>query len=662
MMWHLLVWTILLANARVMKAEGCPAGCQCNPPQNVFCLERKNSNFPPGVPPDTLNLYVFENGISSIEESSFIGLNGLHLLDLSHNQLSSLPEGVFRSLTNLSNLELTSNQLTEISADTFQGLSRLERLYLNGNRIRNIHPDAFKGLESLLELKLSNNQLITPPAFSLPHLLLLDLSYNAIPVIQPGVFNADNIETLRLAGLGLKDISEELLIGLKNLHDLDLSDNQLDKVPPGLHGLTKLSIAGNFGFSQIQVDDLVNLPALQELDLSGLSLRTLPKGLFKSSKRLRTISLAENPFNCVCSLGWLSEWMRVSGVVLLRPDETRCHFPPKNAGKTLRQLRDSEYGCPAPTTIHMPTTMAPSTTTGPPITTKPLQTEAPTTASTTTTTILYQEQEEDTEPFPFDFEDPLCPPQTCLNGGSCHLDHTGQLECECPPGFQGTYCETGPVTPAVLTEINTEQVKIIEVTVSSIQVDLQSYSQNKERLGGIRLTVRNLYGADHRPQIYNLPPTLPEYTVWGLSPNSTYWLCLGSQGEGGSEDDLCTEIHTLGEPPKHSPQVTPSQEGNLTLVLVPAVAAGILLSVAVAAAACYARRRQVKGHSVEDGGPLEMDGVKKGLDSMGEIKKLSEGPPGSEKNIAESEEPLMESTRIGNNNDVPTGRLPHSYF
>lgn len=661
-MWHLLVWIILLATAQQMITEGCPAGCQCNTPQTVFCLARKNSNFPRSVPPDTLNLYVFENGISSIEESSFIGLNGLHLLDLSHNQLSSLPGGVFRNLANLSNLDLTSNQLTEISADTFQGLSRLERLYLNGNRIRSIHPEAFKGIESLLELKLSNNQLVTPPAFSLPHLLLLDLSYNAIPVIQQGVFNAGNIESLRLAGLGLKEVPEELLSGLKNLHELDLSDNQLDKVPPGLHGLTKLNIAGNVGFSQIQVDDLSNLPALQELDLSGLSLQTLPKGLFRSSKRLRAVSLAQNPFNCVCSLGWLSEWMRVSGVVLLRPDETRCHFPPKNAGKTLRQLRDSEYGCPAPTTIQMPTTMPPSTTTGPPTTTKHLQTEAPTTASTTTTTIPHQEQEEDTQPFQFDFEDTLCPPQTCLNGGSCHLDPTGQLECECPPGFQGTYCETGPVTPAVVTEMYIEQVKIIEVTVSSIRVDLQSYSQNKEKLRAIRLTVRNLYGADRRPMIYKLPPTLPEYTVRALSSNSSYWVCLGSQGEGGPEEDLCTETHTLGEPPKHSPQVTQSQEGNLTLVLVPAVAAGILLSAAVAAAACYARRRKGKGHSVEDGGPLEMDGVKKGLDGKGEVKKLSEDPTGPEKTGAESEEPLMDSTRIGNNNDAPTGRLPHSYF
>ncbi|KAG8433249.1 hypothetical protein GDO86_017508 [Hymenochirus boettgeri] len=655
----LLVWTILLTLAQTTPTEGCPSGCECSTPQTVFCHSRRNLKFPRNVPYDTVNLYVFENGISSIDENSFSGLNGLKLLDLSHNQLSSLPGGVFRSLSNLSNLDLTSNQITEISVDTFQGLTKLERLYLNGNRIISIHPEAFKGLESLLELKLRENQLVAPPTFSLPNLLLLDLSFNYIPVIYPGVFNAANIETLSMAGLGLKEVPEEILRGLMNLHELDLSENQLEKIPSGLRGLTKLNLAGNIRLSQLQIDDLSNLPQLQELDLSGLSLRTLPKGLFHSSLRLRTLSLAQNPFNCVCSLGWLAEWLRTSGVALLHTDETRCHFPPKNAGKILRQLRDSEYGCPAPTTVHVPSTMAPSSTTIIPRTTKPLPTEAPTTVAPTTTVFPHQEQEVDSTPIQFN---QICPPQTCFNGGSCHLDPIGQLECECQPGFYGMYCESGPVTPDVVTQIPLQQVKILEVMASSIRVDLQSYSQNKDKLWGIRLTLRSLSGTERRPTILNLPPTLSDYTVRALTPNSTYWLCLGSQGEGSQEDEICTETRTSEESPKNSAHVTDSQNGNLTLVLVPAVAAGILLSVAVAAAACYARRRRGKGHSVEDGGPLEMEGVKLGFDGKGELKKVSEVSPGPEKNGTESEEPLMDPTKIGNNNDVPIGRLTHSYF
>ncbi|KAM4697332.1 vasorin [Rhinophrynus dorsalis] len=663
-MQYLLTCTVLLTAVLGIFAEGCPAGCQCNQPQTVFCLARRNPNFPRRVPRDTVSLYVFENGISSVEEGSFSGLNDLQLLDLSHNKLSSLPGGVFRNLANLSNLDLSSNQLAEISAETFQGLGRLERLYLNENRITSIHPDAFKGLENLLELKLRKNQLVTSPTFSLPNLLLLELSYNVIPAIQPGDFDAPNIETLRLAGLGLKEVPEELLTGLKNLHDLDLSDNQLDKVPSGLHGLTKLSLAGNAGISQLQVGDFSTLPGLQEVDLSGLSLHILPKGIFHSSLRLRSVSLAQNPFNCVCLLGWLAEWLRESGVVLLRPDETRCHFPPKNAGKTLGQLRDSEYGCPPPTTVIVPTTMAPTSTTGSLRPTKPLHAEMPTTAITTTTTTLsHNQQEEEHAPSTtFSYEDQQCPPNTCLNDGLCRLDPTGQLECECLLGFYGMYCEMGPVTPAVVTELNSVQLQVLEVTGSSIQVDLKSYSQNKNKLWGIRLTLRSLSGSDRRPVIINLHPTLSDYTVRGLTPNTTYWLCLGSQGEEGPEEEICTDTQTTGESPKHSAHITQSREGNLTLVLVPAVAAGVLLSVAVAAAACYARRRQGKGHTGEDGGPLEMEGVKIGLEGKGEIRKLTDVPTGPERGGGESDEPLMDPTKTGNNNGTHIGRLPHSYF
>ncbi|MEE6526617.1 hypothetical protein FKM82_027344 [Ascaphus truei] len=455
----------------------------------------------------------------------------------------------------------------------------------------------------------------------------------------------------------MKEVPEDLLTGLKNLHELDISNNQLDKLPLGLRGLTKLSLAGNVGISQLLPDDFSALPGLQEVDLSSLSLRALPRGLFRSSPRLRAVSLAQNPFNCVCPLGWLAEWLRVSGVTLLRPDETRCHFPPKNAGKTLRQLRDSEYGCPPPTTIAVPSTTGPGSTTEAPRLTEPLDKEETTTAPA----FFHHQAEEDlTSPAQFSIEDQLCPPDICLNGGSCHLDPTGQLECACPLGFSGLYCETSPIVPvpAAVTERPPARLHVLEVTGSSLRVDLQSYSQSKDQLRGIRLTLHNLSGSDRRPVILNLPPTLSEYTVRGLAPNCTYWLCLGSQ----SEEELCTEAQTAGESRQASAHVTQSRDGGLTLVLVPAVAAGILLSVVAASAACYARRRRGKGQAGVDGGPLEMDGVKTGLDGMGELRKLSEGPAGPERGGGESQEPLMEPVRVGNNNDASMGRLPHSYF
>ncbi|KAM3916340.1 vasorin [Leptodactylus fuscus] len=652
----LLVWTVL-STAYIALTEGCPDGCQCHQPTTVFCSSRKNPSFPRSIPPTTEHLYLFQNGISSVEESSFSGLLDLQLLDLSHNRLTNLPGGVFKRLTNLSNLDLSANQITEISAETFQGLRRLERLYLSENHIRSIHPEAFRGLENLLELKLTKNQLVVPPAFSLPRLLLLDLSYNAIPAIHPEVFHARNIETLRLAGLGLKEVPTDLLNELKNLHELDLSDNQLTKVPPGLKGLTKLNLAGNVAISQLQPDDFSGLSGLQDLDLSRMSLHTLPKGLFQSTPRLRGVSLAQNPFNCVCLLSWLTEWLRVSGAALHRSEETRCHFPLKNSGKILRNLQTSDFGCPIPTTVFVPTTLPLTTTAAPTTPTSPRLTYAPTTIITTTIT-PDNPNEEPTVPIQFDQE---CPPQTCLNGGLCRLDSHGEVECECPPGFDGTFCEMLSITSVEFTEPPEIQLNVLERTSSTLKVDLESYSQGKKHLSGLRLTVQNLSGSDNRPDIYPLPSTLLDYTVKGLNSNSTYRICLGSMDDVTGDTNLCSEVQTLGDSPTPSAHFTHSKEGSLTLVLVPAVVAGILLLVVIISAICYTRRRREKAHACENGGPLELEGVKTGLDEKSELKKLSESPAGTERGW-ESEEPLMDSSRVGNNNDTPTGRLPHSYF
>ncbi|XP_040212513.1 vasorin [Rana temporaria] len=651
-----LIWSVFICATYTVLVETCPDGCQCSVPFTIFCSSRKNPSFPRNIPQNTLSLYLFENGISSIEESSFSGLWDLQLLDLSHNKLSHLPGGVFKSLANLSNLDLSSNQITEISAETFQGLGRLERLYLIGNQIRSIHPDAFRGLENLLELKLSQNQLVVAPAFSLPHLLLLDLSYNTISTIQPGVFHASNIETLKLAGLGLKEVPADLLSGLKNLHDLDLSHNQLSKVPPGLRGLTKLNLAGNAAISQLQPEDFSVLTGLQDLDLSGLNLRTLPKGLFQSSKRLRGISLAQNPFNCVCLLSWLTEWLRVSGVALLRSDETRCHFPPKNAGKILRNLQSSDFGCPIPTTVFVPTTLAPTSTAPPPTTTTSKPTARPTTIPTTTIPAVQTEIQHPEIPTPYD---QLCPPQTCLNGGFCMMNSLGEIECECPAGFYGMYCEMLSLTP--FAEQPLLQLQVIDVTSSSIKIDLQSYIENKKHLPGLRLTVQNLSVPEHWSVTYSLPPSIPYYSLTQLSANSTYRLCLETMYDVSAERELCTEAQTLSESPKSSAHINQSRDGNLTLVLVPAAAAGILLVVVIVSAVCYARRRREKAHAGENGGPLEMEGVKMALEEKSELKKLSDSSNGPDRGW-QTEEPLMDSTRIVNNNDAPTGRLPHSYF
>ncbi|XP_061455805.1 vasorin [Rhineura floridana] len=620
------LWALLLFPAGIL-AQGCPADCQCSQPQTAFCISRRSHTIPQGLPQDTTNLYMFENGIRSLSEESFAGLPALQLLDLSQNLVSSLPRNVFQPLRGLRNLDLSSNQLREITNESFHGLRLLERLYLERNSIQLIHPAAFDSLENLLELKLQDNQLQALPPLKLPTLLLLDISRNRIAALEPGTFQIPNLESLKIAGLGLPTVEEALLQSIRTLHELDVSDNLLSRVPEvlkQLHGLTKLSLAGNSEISQLRPEDFRELRDLQELDISKLNLSSLPGDFFSSFPRLKAVTAAANPFNCVCQMSWFASWASGGKALLRRSEETRCHFPPQNAGRLLQHLEYADFGCPITTTSTTLKTTSPKLAA--PIPSSHHAAPQPNTASPTpgednsTPTALTS-----LEGLPSP-KAHLCPPRTCLNGGMCQLGAHNHLECVCPLSFTGLYCETkvwGTALPTVSqAPAQRKQIAIKHIGGTSLKVDLQNYIQSKAQLKGIRLTYWNLSGPDKRPVTLRLPASLPEYTVRALKPNSSYHICIGPLGDKAHEEDLCVEAHTLHlTHQKHAP-VTQSRDTNLALLVAPSTAAVLLLLVAaVAAVSYYARRRRRQQRQAQaasgasNSSPLELEGVKAGLEN-----------------------------------------------
>lgn len=697
---------LLFLSSGLVLSSDCPADCTCQVPESIFCIQRRASTVP--RVPSTKNLYIFQNGIDTLSQDDFKGLGELQLLDLSQNELTEIPDGVFEMLSKLKNLDLSTNPITHISKDSFSGLVQLERLYLHANSIQSIHPEAFEGLEMLLELKLQGNQLTSLPSLHFPKLLLLDLSHNNIPSLGPSDLQTPHLEALKVAALGLTSVDEDLISSLGNLHELDISSNQLTQVPQALKqdslkGLIKLSLAAN-QLGELKAVDFQKLTGLQELDLSGLNLQGFSQSFFEAFPRLISLTAAENPFNCLCPLAWFPVWLKEKEVDLGRPEETRCHFPLVNAGKKLSALEHKDFGCPPTTTV----------LTGSPIGSTPVP-QLPTTAPETTHTNAIPPPSPPSEetfssktPYPFppeppvspsstsgEYEPHICPPNICLNGGTCNFDPLGQLSCLCPPRTSGLYCENvdevpeppkpsttevAPMTPAELDAISSRHV-----TSTSILLDLHRFIETRPHIRGIRLTYRNLSGPDRRPIILSVPASYPEYTLRGLKPNCTYLVCASPLGErinsrvnSSVETRTCTEARTEGVSVINSESRVETQS-TLTYTLIPALAAlALVLGLAVVAGTiiCVRKRRQAKaGMELElgpaDPDPMELEGIKACLENGGngtlphklpEIDRCHtpQPPPLLQQNGGlDYEVPLMQGHCPSNNN---LASLKPSYF
>lgn len=698
----LYIVCFLLAFEGVFSND-CPEQCTCNIPESVFCNHRQSSTVP-RVPISTQKLYIFQNGIVTLTQDDFKDNIELESLDLSQNNLAEIPDKTFESLSKLKNLDLSSNHITHISKDSFSGLVRLERLYLQENLIQSIHWEAFEGLDMLLELKLQKNKFTSLPSLNFPRLLLLDLSNNEIPSLEPSHLNTPNLETLKLSSLGLTSLHENLVATLRNLHELDLSMNQFTEVPQALKqeslkGLTKLNLASNPIF-ELRVSEFQQLVALQELDLSGVNLQGFPEGFFESFSKLTQLTIAENPFNCLCPLAWFPVWLKEKEVNLKRPEETRCHFPLINAGKTLSALEHKDFGCPLTTTQSVDT----------PVENTPVP-QIPTSSETTHTIAIPPPpppppsdetffsitdnpdftSEPPVSPSSSDVENEVhfCPQNICLNGGTCYFDPKGLLTCLCASGTSGHYCEN--VIPEILQPSATEvplvtsvmpdkldTISSREVTSTSILLDLHRFIESRPNIRGIRLTYRNLSGPDRRPMILSLPTSLPEYTLRGLKSNCTYSVCASPLGEktfkGNSSVEMgaCTEARTS---PTISAEHLVDPETPMTKSFIAALvvlALVLLLALVAGTIVCVQKKKRNPAMELElgptDPEAMDLEGMKvcleNGINGTLPLKKLEADrcqtpqlPSLLQQNGYEA--PLMHGHCPSNNNQAT---LKPSYF
>ncbi len=261
-------------------------------------------------------------------------IDGLRILNLSHNRLSHISPHAFHHVT-LNHLDLSYNQLTILHC--FGSHIATSMLVLAHNKIHTILDDAFTDLEQTLED--------------------LDLSYNSLsqfPDHHIGDFMS--LQRLNLAGNDLGHAlragkNGHLFYSLRHLQVFDLSHCNVTALPHEhvrhLHHLTTLDLHGN---KLLHLGDicLPDLASLAKLDVSHNQLRSVDTAALSELQFLEVVDLSANPFQCSCDLVDLVQWINSTPVSVLGMEDHRqysCVVPHTQRTRYIMTYHPSHKEC-----------------------------------------------------------------------------------------------------------------------------------------------------------------------------------------------------------------------------------------------------------------------------------------------------------------------------
>ncbi|CAF1002247.1 unnamed protein product [Brachionus calyciflorus] len=282
-----LIWLNLSLNGINKKIDGLFSNCRLIEHLDISSneIDSFSSDTFKGLV-ELKKLWANTNKLTSIEDNVFNDCSKLEVLKLFENEIKSLGQKCFSNLKNLTSLDLSDNKLNELPSSILNGCTCLKSLYLNKNGISKMSDKWFgTKLEDLTTLMLNKNK-------------LFELDENFFT-------KCPRLSTLGLMGNELKNLKEKWFLNLNELTDLDLSRNSIVSISD-----RNFSNLKSLKFLNLSVNEIRQLPNIFEnnnisenihqINLSENQIEKVPKDLVncvKNFSSLEKIDLAVNRIN-----------------------------------------------------------------------------------------------------------------------------------------------------------------------------------------------------------------------------------------------------------------------------------------------------------------------------------------------------------------------------
>ncbi|XP_059937700.1 protein flightless-1 homolog isoform X1 [Mesoplodon densirostris] len=266
-------------------------------------VARANSLKNSGVPDDIFkldDLSVLDLSYNQLTECprELESAKNVLVLNLSHNSIDAVPSQLFISLTDLLFLDLSENRLESLPPQ-MRRLVHLQTLVLNGNPLLHAQLRQLPAMTALQTLHLRNTQRtqgnLPTSLEGLSHLADVDLSCNDLTRVPECLYTLPSLRRLNLSSNQIAELS--LCIDQwVHVETLNLSRNQLTSLPSAICKLTKLKRL-YLNSNKLDFDGLPSgigkLSSLEEFMAANNNLELIPESLCRCTK-LRKLVLNKN--------------------------------------------------------------------------------------------------------------------------------------------------------------------------------------------------------------------------------------------------------------------------------------------------------------------------------------------------------------------------------